>query len=29
MSWELFISIVDQIPNLQRAVCTASASRCW
>ena len=29
MSWELFTSIVDQIPHLTAPCCTASASRCW
>ena len=29
MSWELFRSIVDQVPNCIARCCTASASRCW
>ena len=29
MSWELFRSIVDQIPNFRARCCTASGSRCW
>ncbi len=29
MSWELFTSIVDQVPGLARAVLHGSANRCW
>ena len=29
MTWELFTRIVDQVPDIARACCTASASRCW
>ncbi len=29
MSWELFTSIVDQIPSSSAPSCTVSASRCW